>query len=114
MLRQLGAQLAADRSRQTGGDASLLKLAMARLVQDTASVAVDLAGPSAVAWEPAEPGAGRWTAQLLNSPSASIGGGTNEIVRNVIAEIALGLPRDVEVDAGVAFRDLKVGTQRDA
>jgi len=114
VLRQLAARLAADRSRQTGGEASLLKLAMARLVQDTASVAVDLAGPSAVAWEPAEPGAGRWTAQLLNSPSASIGGGTNEIVRNVIAEIALGLPRDVEVDAGVAFRDLKVGTQRDA
>jgi len=25
----------------------------------------------------------------------------------------LGLPRDVEVDAGVPFRDLRVGTQRD-
>ena len=56
----------------------------------------------------------RWSAQLLNARSASIGGGTNEIVRNVIAERALGLPRDVEVDVDVPFRSLKVGTQREA
>jgi alkylation response protein AidB-like acyl-CoA dehydrogenase len=97
VLRQLAGRLAAER-HSSGGEASLLKLAMARLVQDTASAAVDIAGPAAIAWEPAEPGAGRWTAQLLNSPSASIGGGTNEIVRNVIAEVVLGLPREVEVE----------------
>ena len=43
-----------------------------------------------------DPEGGRWSDQLLSSQSASIGGGTNEIVRNVIAERALGLPRDEE------------------
>jgi alkylation response protein AidB-like acyl-CoA dehydrogenase len=112
VLRQLAGRIAADR-HASGGEASLLKLAMARLVQETANAAVEIAGPAAVAWEPAEPGAGRWTAQLLNSRSASIGGGTNEVVRNVIAEIVLGLPRDIEVDADIPFRELKVGTQRE-
>jgi len=114
VLRYLGSYIDANRrtGRSTGGEASLLKLAMARLVQDSASLAVEIAGPAAVAWQEDDTNGGRWSAQLLNSPSASIGGGTNEIVRNVIAERVLGLPRDVEVDADVPFRDLKVGTQR--
>ena len=85
----------------TGGDgatASMLKLAMAQLVQESARVAVDVAGMDAIAWHPSDPLGGRWSFQLLNSLSASLGGGTNEIVRNVIAERALGLPRDEEGD----------------
>jgi alkylation response protein AidB-like acyl-CoA dehydrogenase len=85
----------------TGGDgamASMLKLAMAQLVQESARVAVDVAGMDAIAWDPSDPQGGRWSFQLLNSLSASLGGGTNEIVRNVIAERALGLPRDEEGD----------------
>jgi alkylation response protein AidB-like acyl-CoA dehydrogenase len=114
VLRHLAGYLEANRGagRGSGGEASILKLAMARLVQDAAEVAVDIAGPSAVAWESSTPRGSQWCAQLLNARSASIGGGTNEVVRNVIAERVLGLPRDVEVDAGVPFRTLKVGTQR--
>jgi alkylation response protein AidB-like acyl-CoA dehydrogenase len=116
VLRHLAGYLGAKRGagRSTGGEASLLKLAMARFVQDTAEVAVGIAGLGAIAWNPSDPGGDRWCAQLLSAQSASLGGGTNEIVRNVIAERVLGLPRDIEVDLDVAFRDLKVGTQRDA
>ncbi|MHB8465337.1 MAG: acyl-CoA dehydrogenase family protein [Acidimicrobiales bacterium] len=115
VLRQLLNRLEANRGagRGAAGEASLLKLAMARLVQDNARAAVDIAGPAAIAWAPADARGGRWSAQLLNAPSASLGGGTNEVVRNVIAEQVLGLPRDVEVDLDVAFSALKVGTQRD-
>ena len=87
--------------RARGGDgaaASVLKLAMAQLVQESALVAVEIAGMHATAWDPADPEGGRWSNQLLSSQSASIGGGTNEIVRNVIAERVLGLPRDEEGD----------------
>jgi hypothetical protein len=84
-----------------GGDgaaASLLKLAMAQLVQESGIVAVDAAGMHAIAWNADDRDAGRWSDQLLSSLSASIGGGTNQIVRNVIAERVLGLPRDEEGD----------------
>ncbi len=86
------------RSGGDGGAASMLKLAMAQLVQESARVAVETVGIDATAWRPDDPQGGRWSYQLLNSLSASLGGGTNEIVRNVIAERLLGLPRDTEGD----------------
>jgi len=73
-------------------------LAMAQLVQESGLVAVEAAGMHATAWTTDDPDAGRWSDQLLGSLSASIGGGTNQIVRNVIAERVLGLPRDEEGD----------------
>jgi alkylation response protein AidB-like acyl-CoA dehydrogenase len=81
-----------------GASAALLKLAMAQVVQQSALAAVDVAGMHAQAWAPTDPQGGRWATQLLSSQSASIGGGTNEIVRNVVAERLLGLPRDEEGD----------------
>src|ERR1700722_8429885 len=96
VLRHLTGYLQA-RARD-GATASMLKLAMAQLVQETARVTADLGGMDATAWNPDDTHGGRWSFQLLNSLSASLGGGTNEIVRNVIAERVLGLPRDEEGD----------------
>jgi alkylation response protein AidB-like acyl-CoA dehydrogenase len=98
VLRHLSGYLQATSKTGDGAAASVLKLAMAQLVQESALVAVAVAGMDATAWNPADPEGGRWADQLLSSQSASIGGGTNEIQRNVIAERVLGLPRDQEGD----------------
>jgi alkylation response protein AidB-like acyl-CoA dehydrogenase len=98
VLRHLGGYLRSTAREGDAAAASVLKLAMAQLVQESALVAVETAGMHAVAWEPEDPEGGRWCNQLLSSRSASIGGGTNEVVRNVIAERVLGLPRELEGD----------------
>ncbi|MGA2473041.1 MAG: acyl-CoA dehydrogenase family protein [Acidimicrobiales bacterium] len=98
VLRHLTGYLQAKARAGDGAAASVLKLAMAQLVQESALVAVDVAGMHSTAWLATDPEGGRWSNQLLSSQSASIGGGTNEIVRNVIAERVLGLPRDEEGD----------------
>ena len=35
-----------------------------------------------------------WTEYVLSTPGARIGGGTEEIVRNTLAEKVLGLPKE--------------------
>ena len=100
VLGHLGGYLRSKARKGDAAAASVLKLAMAQLVQESALVAVEIAGMHAVAWQPEDPEGGRWSNQLLSSRSASIGGGTDEVVRNVIAERVLGLPRDLEGDDG--------------
>jgi hypothetical protein len=43
---------------------------------------------------------------LLSSPSMRIAGGTDEILRKIIAERVLGLPGDIRVDKDVPFNKI--------
>ena len=46
---------------------------------------------------------------LLSSPGGRIAGGSDEILRNIIAERVLGLPADIRVDKDVPFNQLPTG-----
>ncbi|WP_051683623.1 acyl-CoA dehydrogenase family protein [Blastococcus sp. URHD0036] len=90
-----------------GPEGALNKLASSQFIQLVSGLGVQLSGSSAVAWDPAEPDAEQWAARLLISPGLAIGGGTDEIVKNVIAERSLGLPREPSVGRGMSFHELR-------
>jgi alkylation response protein AidB-like acyl-CoA dehydrogenase len=46
----------------------------------------------------AAPDAGKWVLGYLRTRASTIGGGTSEIQRNILAERVLGLPRDPWAD----------------
>ena len=49
--------------------------------------------------------AGMWQHFTVSQFASRIGGGTNEVHRNMIAERALGLPREPQADKDVPWRD---------
>ncbi|MCU0311279.1 MAG: acyl-CoA dehydrogenase family protein [Acidimicrobiales bacterium] len=49
---------------------------------------------------------GFWQTAVLSQFASRIGGGTNEVHRNMIAERALGLPRDASPDKDLPWRDI--------
>ena len=96
-LRYLGFRALSDQlaGRQPGASASVGKLFAAKLRQKIARAALDNAGPYACLTKksPHVVGKGRLVAGYFDSLGYSIGGGTSEIMHNVIAERVLGLPR---------------------
>ena len=52
-----------------------------------------------------------WSQLLLGAPGMRIAGGSDEVMRNIVGERVLGLPKDTGIDSKSAFRDIKVGTQ---
>jgi len=73
---------------------SFMKLATSELRKDLYQLAMDLQGPWSAALDPEwSEEAGRWQRAWITSLAGTIGGGTSEIQRNVIATRVLGLPR---------------------
>jgi alkylation response protein AidB-like acyl-CoA dehydrogenase len=76
-----------------GPEGSLLKLAYTRELQDAGDLAGLLLGPSIVA-DTGAWGTFAWAAFVSGVPGLRLGGGTDEIQKNTIAERVLGLPRE--------------------
>ena len=97
----LGQRLRA--ARQPGESAgpwgSLTKLARTRVTWLAAEVGASLAGSAATAWErTGAPSGARWAYQIVSAPASGIAGGTSEVVRTIVGERILGLPREPRSD----------------
>lgn len=87
--------------------ASLGKLAMSRIVHETGRVQSAIVGPEALLEGPQNPDGDDANFASMNAYFTSIGGGTDQIQRNIIGERLLGLPREPEVDRDVPFQDVR-------
>jgi alkylation response protein AidB-like acyl-CoA dehydrogenase len=97
--------------RTPGPEGSIAKLLSAELLRSTADAGTLIAGSSGQAWEPGDPEGDAWARASMFPFVITIGGGTNEIQRNIVGERVLGLPKEPQVDRDVPFSELRVGTQ---
>lgn len=88
---------------------SLGKLAMSRILHQEASLKLDLLGAEGLLEGEKNPRADEANFLALDAYFTSIGGGTDQIQRNIIAERLLGLPKEPEVDRDIAFREVRAG-----
>lgn len=111
-LTRLRTQTAMSRGRAPGPEVSILKLVSAPKLQEIATFGIDLLGLGGTVMDPAiAPMHARFQDALLYAPSKRIAGGTDEIMRNIIAERVLGLPGDVRADKGIAFNQIPTGSR---
>ncbi len=113
--RQLNAlNMARARQEMAQGSASpimsLGKLAMSRILHEDARVMTKLLGAASMLDGEAHPRAADVNYRTANAYMTSIGGGTDQIQRNIISERVLGLPREVEADRNVPFRESRAVT----
>ena len=101
------AMTALSRGETPGPEASLGKLVNASMLQTIAAFAMDLMDEGGVLCDPElAPLAAAFQQTLLTSPASRIAGGSDEIMRNIIAERVLGLPGDIRVDKDVPFNKI--------
>jgi alkylation response protein AidB-like acyl-CoA dehydrogenase len=102
----------AARRARPGAEANIGKLAIAKMARVSRDLSLDILGSHGMLAEGDAPHSGAVQVVALSSPGASLGGGTDEIQRNIIGERGLALPREPQADKDVPFRDLPTNTTR--
>jgi alkylation response protein AidB-like acyl-CoA dehydrogenase len=100
---------ALSRGQQPGPEASIAKIVVASKLQDLSAFGMELEGEAGSLKGEDAPAHGAFQMGWMSSPGLRIAGGTDEILRNIIAERVLGLPQDVRVDKDVPFNKMPTG-----
>jgi alkylation response protein AidB-like acyl-CoA dehydrogenase len=100
-LRQISAAV----NKKPGPDASLRKALKDPHGQVVFGLAKDMVGAAGMLDVDHDPEWEAWARGFLFSPALTVGGGTSQVLRNVIAERILGLPHDVDVEAGLTWAE---------
>jgi alkylation response protein AidB-like acyl-CoA dehydrogenase len=105
-LTQMRALSALSKGQTPGAEQSISKVVVAKNMQDMASFALDM---SEAAGFLTEDGGDleRLRGSYLWSAGLRIAGGTDEILKNIIAERVLGLPGDLRPDKDTPFNEAK-------
>ncbi|MEO3855878.1 acyl-CoA dehydrogenase family protein [Acrocarpospora sp. B8E8] len=92
-----------------GPAVSITRMFHAEADWKNADTGVRIAGSAAVTGRPGEAGPLDYGQQYLSRQSASLGGGSTEMSRNIISERLLGMPREYAADRDVPFKDVAQG-----
>jgi alkylation response protein AidB-like acyl-CoA dehydrogenase len=109
-LTQFRTLTAMSQGKDPGPENSISKLVKASMTQDIASYGMDLMDAAGAVMDPdLAPLHAIFQETLLASPAGRIAGGSDEIMRNIIAERVLGLPGDIRVDKDKPFNQVPSG-----
>jgi alkylation response protein AidB-like acyl-CoA dehydrogenase len=99
-------QSAISRGQSPGPESSVLKLAHTSALTCITNLALQIEGAAGMLVPPDDPEGHAAAFSFLSQFASKIGGGTDEVQRNIVGERVLGLPGDVRVDKDVPFRSL--------
>jgi alkylation response protein AidB-like acyl-CoA dehydrogenase len=92
--------------RQPGPEGSVTKLFQAEYNKRLQSLAVDIIGARGAAWDPDDSDAASTVRGFLRSRANTIEGGTSEVMRNILGERVLGLPKEPSLDRELPWKDI--------
>ncbi|MBI2704177.1 MAG: acyl-CoA dehydrogenase family protein [Actinobacteria bacterium] len=88
-----------------GPEMSIAKLSLTRNLTRTVEFVSSVLGPR-IAADAGEWGTYSWNQLLCGIPGMRVAGGTDEVMKNIIGERVLGLPKDPGIDAKTPFREM--------
>jgi len=99
------ARTAVSQGRQPGPESSVMKLAYSQGSAVLSGFAKSLEGASGMLAD-GDADQAAWNEYFLGHWGSRIGGGTDQVQRNIIGERVLGLPGDIRVDKELPFREI--------
>ena len=96
---------ALSKGQTPGPEASITKIVSANKLQDIGNFGIDSLDMAGML-KPEDSDVLKFQGAWLGAPGLRIAGGTDEILKNVIAERVLGLPQDPRADKGLPFKDI--------
>ena len=99
---------ALSRGETPGPEASITKIVSANKLQNIGAFGMDSLDMAGML-KTDDPEIQSFQSAWLGAPGLRIAGGTDEILKNIIAERVLGLPQDARADKGMPYKDIPSG-----
>jgi alkylation response protein AidB-like acyl-CoA dehydrogenase len=109
-LAKFRTMTALSKGQIPGPESAIGKVINANQMMDIGNAAIEALDHYGIIADPElAPREGAFHSSYMFAPGLRIAGGTDEILKNILAERVLGLPQEPRADKGIAFKDLPKG-----